>query len=66
MWAVRDIKERSAMRWPPPWTSLPTIAAITATKLPAGRVIDGMDISALLNGAQKLCARNFSTDKVLN
>ena len=38
---------------------LPTIAAITATKLPADRVIDGMDISALLNGTAKTVRKEF-------
>ena len=32
---------------------LPTIAAITGTPLPAGRAIDGLDISAVLTGAAK-------------
>ena len=38
---------------------LPTIAAITGTTLPAGRTIDGMDISALLKGTSKSVRNEF-------
>ncbi|MEX1113998.1 MAG: sulfatase [Akkermansiaceae bacterium] len=38
---------------------LPTIAAITDTPLPAGRAIDGVDISALLTGAAKSPREEF-------
>jgi arylsulfatase A-like enzyme len=38
---------------------LPTIAALTGTKLPADRVIDGMDITALLNGTAKSVRQEF-------
>jgi arylsulfatase A len=38
---------------------LPTIAAITGTPLPAGRAIDGIDISALLMGDAKSVRNEF-------
>ena len=38
---------------------LPTIAAITGTKLPADRSIDGLDITALLNGTAKSVRKEF-------
>ncbi len=38
---------------------LPTIAALTGTPLPADRVIDGMDISALLTGEAKSVRDEF-------
>ncbi len=38
---------------------LPTIAALTGTPLPAGRVIDGMDISDLLTGDAKSPREDF-------
>ena len=38
---------------------LPTIAAITGTKLPADRPIDGMDISALLNNTATTVRQEF-------
>jgi arylsulfatase A-like enzyme len=38
---------------------LPTIAALAGTKLPADLVIDGMDITALLNGTAKSVRQEF-------
>jgi arylsulfatase A-like enzyme len=38
---------------------LPTIAALTGTKLPAGRLIDGVDISPLLTGDAKSVRNEF-------
>jgi len=38
---------------------LPTIAAITGTPLPANRIIDGMDISALLTGSTESPRKEF-------
>lgn len=38
---------------------LPTIAAITDTKIPEGRAIDGMDISPLLIGTSKSVRNDF-------
>jgi arylsulfatase A len=38
---------------------LPTIAALTGTPLPAGRAIDGVDISALLSGGGKSPREEF-------
>jgi arylsulfatase A-like enzyme len=38
---------------------LPTIAALTGTPLPAGRGIDGVDISALLTGDAKTVREDF-------
>jgi len=38
---------------------LPTIAALTGRSLPADRIIDGMDISALLNGRARMVRNEF-------
>ncbi|MHB1309058.1 MAG: sulfatase-like hydrolase/transferase [Limisphaerales bacterium] len=39
--------------------TIPTIAAITGTPLPAGRAIDGVDISALLKGDARSVRNEF-------
>ena len=44
---------------------LPTIAAITGTPLPGGRVIDGVDISGLLTGESEVVRNEFLFDSAI-